>query len=91
MALELGQRAVDVRGRPTAIVYAGVGHSAKGAAASEWFRFLNNPVQRAVGQRSATVTVVIETGVTGRSPGPIGSAAIASTTSIPFMTWPKIV
>lgn len=42
-------------------------------------------------RQSATTTRVIGTGSRGRSPGPVGSAAMASTTSIPFVTRPKIV
>src|SRR5262245_30052104 len=37
-------------------------------------------------QRSVTVTLVIETGSRGRSFAPVGPAAMASTTSMPFIT-----
>ena len=42
-------------------------------------------------QSSWIVTVVIATGSSGRSFALRGAATIASTTSIPFVTWPKSV
>jgi hypothetical protein len=94
MTMELGQLAslvTDVLSDARHTVPAQARHG-KGFRRKEGINLLTfGPSLLAAAYRDVTVTFVILTGSTGRSPAPVRPAAMASTTSIPLVTWPKIV